>query len=102
MAEAPCTLIRAPIRLSSGTCMKALAPLRDLDASFPQNAQRSAKVLGTAIVQHHLAAGDRSGAGIGAGLDPIGDDGVLGAVEALHALDGQAVAADAFDARTHS
>ena len=58
-------------------------------------------MLGLAAVQHHVAAGRGYGAQVGAGLDAVGDDGVLAAVEALDAGDGEGARADAFDLGAH-
>ena len=48
-----------------------------------------------------VAAGGRHRAQKGTRFDAVGDDGVAGAMQFGHALDHQAVGADAFDLRTH-
>src|SRR3546814_15323552 len=72
------------------------------DTLFPYTTLfRSAEVIGTAADQFQVAPGDGRGNGVGAGLDAVGHHGVLGAMQALDATDGDAVGAEAFDLGPH-
>ena len=60
-----------------------------------------ADVFGHAAGNRHVAAGDGAGDQERAGLDAVRNDGVLGAVQPLHALDADGGRARAFDLRAH-
>ena len=55
-----------------------------------QGLQRLLQEIGAGPVEQHLAAGDGGGHGIGPGLDAVGKDGMLGAIQRLASLDPQA------------
>ena len=60
-----------------------------------------AHVLRIALGHRHVTAGDGSGHHKRAGLDAVGDDGVLGAAQLLDALDANGGSARAFDFGAH-
>ena len=60
-----------------------------------------AQEIAPGAVEEHIAAGDRGGHGIGAGLDAVGQHVVLGAMKLGHTLNAQGRGADALDFRTH-
>src|SRR5665213_3550180 len=152
-ADAPCTLMSAPMRVSCGTCMKrfsklfsvmtespsavlitaiicawrsvgkpgngavatsmplsrplaadldALVAALDGDAAALENLRRRRDHVVAGADELDLAAGDRRRHHVSAGLDPVGDDGVHGAVQALDAFDADAVGAGATDVSAHS
>src|SRR3546814_18639409 len=66
------------------------------DTLFPYTTlDEGAEVIGTAADQFQVAPGDGRGNGVGAGHDAVGHHGVLGAMQALDATDGDAVGAEA-------
>ena len=68
-----------------------------LRAGLLQLGHERAHVLGHAAGHRDVAAGDGAGDQKRAGLDAVGDDGVLGAVQLLDALDADGGSARAFD-----
>ena len=71
------------------------------NASFVQHVQRHTQILGGRSDQFDLAPGNSRGAGIGTRLDTIRHHRISGAVQFLHARDGQLLSADALDLGTH-
>ena len=78
-------------------------PVRRLDrhAGVAQRLDGRFHFLELGALQRHLAAGDRRGAGVGAGLDPVGHHFVGRAVQPGHPVDRQLGRADAFDLGAH-
>ncbi len=68
-----------------------------IHAGLLQLGHERAEVFGVALGHGHVAAGDRAGDQESAGFDAVGDDGVLGAVQALHALNTDQRGAGALD-----
>ena len=70
--------------------------LLDLDAaSSATGLSALLQEIGAGAVEKHVAAGHGRGHGVGAGLDAVGQHGMLGAMKTSHALDLQGRAADA-------
>ena len=69
-----------------------LMPVGRSSISTPDERERLQCLLqeiGAGPVEQHVAAGDGRGHGVGPGLDPVGQHGVLGAVQGLASLDPQ-------------
>ena len=73
----------------------------DIDARLTQRGNGSVHLLDAGAFQLHLAAGDRRGAGIGAGFDTVGHHLIGRAMQTLDPVDGEVRRADAFDLRAH-
>ena len=71
-------------------------------AHFQQLGRQRFHVRGNAAVDGHVAAGGGGGDHEGAGFDLVGNNGVGGAVQMLHAPDADDVGAGALDARAHA
>ena len=65
----------------------ASRPLFDLYSRRAQGLKHLLQQVGTGTIEHHISAGHGSGHGISAGLDAIGKDGMLGAMQRLASLD---------------
>ena len=73
----------------------------DADAGALHHVDDGAEVAGIGVLQQHVAAGHAHAHGIGAGLDAVGDDAVLAALQAGDALDAQRRGVDALDLGAH-
>jgi hypothetical protein len=79
----------------------AVAISADLDTGFLQHLGDRGQVVAPGADQFDAPAGARHRHCIGAGLDAVGDDLMVGLVQALDAAHGQCRAADAVDIRAH-
>ena len=75
--------------------------LPNIHPGVAQDAHRRAQMIKPSTAQEDGTAGDRGGAGIAAGFDPIRNDRMIRAVQSVDTLDSQRVGADAFDPRAH-
>ena len=60
--------------------------LLDLDSGRTQRVERLAQEIWPRAVEQNVAAGDRGRHGVGSGLDAVGQNGMLGAVQGLAPL----------------
>ncbi len=79
----------------------AVRRLRHLGPRGGEDVEGRVQEVGAGVLEQHVAARHRHRHGIGAGLDPVGQDLVPCAVEARDALDGDARRAGALDPGAH-
>ena len=70
-------------------------------AGIIERAAQRGQMVHVGALQQQVAPGNGGGAGIGAGLDAIGNDAMRRAVQRIHAIDDQLAGAQAADARAH-
>ena len=76
-------------------------PLGDETSHALQQINERPQIIGPDALQHHVATRDGHGAKVRASLDAIGNRGVRGSMQGIHALDGERRCPHAFDARAH-